>query len=167
MLYEILPEKFTGGLFIVIIIGLAKLYDNLMGNNNAIIFNSDYYRVVLFFGVLLAVTAIIFNMILIPLYGIEGSAIATFLAIIIYNTLKLVFVKMKLKMHPFSFTTIKVLFLLALFTFSFYYIEFWFHPIINIILKSIIVVLLYLVVIYKFNFSEDINTQLKKYLPFL
>ncbi|ARV08479.1 sugar isomerase [Winogradskyella sp. PC-19] len=167
MLYEILPEKFTGGLFIVIIIGLAKLYDNLMGNNNAIIFNSDYYRVVLFFGVLLAVTAIIFNMILIPLYGIEGSAIATFLAIIIYNTLKLVFVKMKLKMHPFSFTTIKVLFVLALFTFGFYYIEFWFHPIINIILKSIIVVLIYLVVIYKFNFSEDINTQLKKYFPFL
>ena len=30
-------------------------------------------------------------MILIPIYGIDGSALATFLAIIIYNTLKLVF----------------------------------------------------------------------------
>jgi O-antigen/teichoic acid export membrane protein len=167
MLYEILPEKFTGGLFVVIIIGLAKLYDNLMGNNNAIIFNSDYYRIVLFFGLLLAVLAIVFNMILIPIYGIDGSALATFLAIVIYNTVKLVFVKMKLKMQPFSFATLKVLILLSVLTFCFYFVDFSFHPIINIILKSVLLSLFYLFTVYKFKFSEEINTQLKKYLPFL
>ena len=167
MLYEILPEKFTGGLFVVVIIGLAKLYDNVMGNNNAIIFNSDYYKIVLFFGVLLATLAVVFNMILIPIYGIEGSALATFLAIVIYNTLKLIFVKMKLKMQPFSFTTIKVLILLTVLSFGFYYVEFSFHPMVNIILKSILLSLLYLFLVYKFKFSKDINDQLKKYLPFL
>ena len=138
-----------------------------MGNNNAIIFNSDYYRVVLFFGVLLATLAVVFNMILIPIYGIEGSAFATFLAIVIYNTLKLIFVKMKLKMQPFSFTTIKVLILLTVLSFGFYYVEFSFHPMVNIILKSILLSLLYLFLVYNFKFSKDINDQLKKYLPFL
>jgi O-antigen/teichoic acid export membrane protein len=167
MLYEILPKKFTGGLFVVIIIGLAKLYDNLMGNNNAIIFNSDYYKAVLFFGVLLAILAVVFNMILIPIYGIDGSALATFLAIIIYNTLKLVFVKIKLKMQPFSFATIKVLILLTVLSFGFYYVDFTLHPIVNIILKSILLSLIYLFLVYKFKLSKDINDQLKKYLPFL
>ncbi|GGI57539.1 lipopolysaccharide biosynthesis protein [Winogradskyella haliclonae] len=167
MLYQLLPEKFTGGLFVVFIVGLAKLYDNMMGNNNAILFNSDYYRVVLFFGVLLAILAVILNMIFIPLYGINGSALATFMAIVIYNTLKLVFVKLKLNMQPFGLATFKVLLLLVVLGFGFYYIEFPFHPIINIAIKSILVSLIYLVAVYKFSLSEDINEQLKKYLHFL
>lgn len=167
MLYELLPEKFTGGLFVVIIVGLAKLYDNLLGNNNAIIFNSDYYRIVLFFGVLLAILAVVFNMIFIPIYGINGSAFATFLAITIYNTLKLVFVKLKLNMHPFSTETLKILVLLLVLGFGLYYFDFNFHPIINIVLKSIGITFVYLIAVYKFNLSEDINQQLKKYLPFL
>ena len=167
MLYQLLPEKFTGGLFVVFIVGLAKLYDNMLGNNNAILFNSDYYRVVLFFGVLLAVLAVVLNMIFIPIYGINGSAFATFMAILLYNTLKLVFVKLKLNMQPFSVSTFKVLLLLIVLGFGFYYIEFPFHPIVNIFIKSILVSLVYLIVVYKFNLSEDINEQLKKYLPFL
>ena len=48
-LYEILPSEFTGGLFAVLIVSLAKLYDNSLGNNNAILFNSDYYKMVLLY----------------------------------------------------------------------------------------------------------------------
>jgi O-antigen/teichoic acid export membrane protein len=81
-LYLILPKDFTGGLMVVVIISIAKLYDNALGNNNAILFNSDYYKMVLVFGVLLTVAAILFNLVFIPKYGINGSAIATFLAII-------------------------------------------------------------------------------------
>ncbi|MBT8244784.1 MAG: oligosaccharide flippase family protein [Winogradskyella sp.] len=166
MLYQILPDKFTGGLFVVIIVSLAKLYDNALGSNNAILFNSDYYRVVLFFGVLLAFLAVIFNMIFIPLYGINGSALATFLAIAIYNTLKLMYVKLKLKMQPFSWATFKMIGILMVLGFGFYHIEFSFHPLLNIALKSFIVTLIYLITIYKFNISEDINLQLRKYFSF-
>jgi O-antigen/teichoic acid export membrane protein len=35
-LYKILPSEFSGGLFVVLIVSLAKLYDNSLGNNNAI-----------------------------------------------------------------------------------------------------------------------------------
>ena len=167
MLYQILPEKFTGGLFVVFVVSLAKLYDNMLGNNNAILFNSDYYRMVLFFGVLLALLAIVFNMILIPKYGINGSALATFLAVAIYNTLKLIFVKRKLKMQPFSLATLKTIIVIIILSFSFYYLEFAFHPIINIIIKSILVSIFYLFLVYKLKLSMDINNQLKKYLPFV
>ena len=163
-LYKILPEEFTGGLFVVLIVSAAKLYDNFLGNNNAILFNSDYYKMVLLFGVLLAVMATILNFVFIPIYGIEGSAFATFLAIAIYNTIKVLFVKQKLNMQPFSSSSLKIFLLLIVLSLGLYFWEFPFHAIINIILKSILVGILYFTMIYRLNISEDITIQIKKYL---
>lgn len=163
-LYEILPEKFTGGLFVVLIVSLAKLYDNSLGNNNAILFNSDYYRMVLVFGVLLAIMVVILNWIFIPVYGIEGSAFATFLAIVIYNTIKIIFVKQKFNMLPYTLGSVKIMLSLIVLIIVFYFWEFPFHPIINIILKSGLVGFIYLILIYKLKVSEDISKQIKKYL---
>jgi O-antigen/teichoic acid export membrane protein len=163
-LYKILPKEFTGGLFVVLIISLAKLYDNSLGNNNAILFNSDYYKMVLFFGVLLAGLAIVLNFIFIPIYGIEGSAFATFLAIVVYNTVKIVFVKQKLNVQPFSKSTLKMVLLLVLITLTMYFWEFPFHPIVNISLKSTVISIVYFALVLKLNVSEDISMQIKKYL---
>ncbi|WP_299362423.1 oligosaccharide flippase family protein [Winogradskyella sp.] len=165
-LYRILPDEFTGGLFVVLIVSLAKLFDNSLGNNNAILFNSDYYRMVLLFGVILAVIAIVLNFVFIPIYGIDGSAFATFLAVVIYNTIKLVFVKYKLNMQPFSWASLKLVILLFLLTAAMYFWDFPFHPIINIVLKSILVGFTYFTLTYKFNISEDVSQQIKKYLKF-
>jgi len=163
-LYEILPKEFTGGLFVVLIVSLAKLFDNSLGNNNAILFNSEYYKMVLLFGVLLAVLAIILNFIFIPIYGIDGSAFATFLAVFIYNTVKLVFVRYKLHMQPFSWSSLKIVLLLIVFIALFFFWDFSFHPIINIVLKSILVGFIYVLLVYKLNISEDISEQIKKHL---
>lgn len=166
-LYQVLPEEFTGGFFVVIIISIAKLYDNSLGNNNAILFNSNYYRVILFFGVLLAILTVILNIVFIPIYGIEGSAFATFLAVFVYNTAKLVFVKQKFNMLPYSAATYKVLLLILLMSLSLYFLDFNFHPILNIVSKSLIITIVYLTLIYRLNLSEDISNQVKKYLRFL
>ena len=163
-LYKILPEEFTGGLFVVLLVSLAKLYDNSLGNNNAILFNSDYYKMVLFFGVLLAVLAIVLNFIFIPIYGIEGSAFATFLAVVVYNTIKIVFVKQKLNVQPFSMSTLKIVLLLMVMILAMYFWEFPFHPVVNIALKSAIVLIVYFILVLKMNISEDISMQIKKYL---
>lgn len=163
-LYEIIPPEFSGGLIVVFLISIAKLYDNLLGNNNAILFNSDYYRVVLFFGVILAILAIILNLILIPRYGINGSALATFIAIIVYNSIKIYFVKAKFNMLPFTSETLKLTIVLIVLVFGFYFWEFPFNPYVNITLKSLALGILYTVIIYKFNISEDISEVLEKYL---
>ena len=57
-LYLLLPEDYRGGFTIVFLIGLAKVYDALLGNNNAILYNSDYYRTVLLMGVFLAIITV-------------------------------------------------------------------------------------------------------------
>ncbi|NND78375.1 MAG: oligosaccharide flippase family protein, partial [Maribacter sp.] len=65
-LFLVLPKEYRGGFIIVFLIGMAKVYDSLLGNNNAILFNSDYYRTLLVLGVLLAVLVVLLNFWLIP-----------------------------------------------------------------------------------------------------
>ena len=163
-LYDILPTEFTGGLFVVLIVSLAKLYDNSLGNNNAILFNSDYYFMVLLFGIGLAIMAILLNLIFIPIYGIEGSAIATFLAVFMYNTIKILFVKQKFNMLPYSIHSLKLIGILLVLSMSFYFWDFQFYAILNISIKSILISGLYICIIYKLNVSDDVSQLIKKYL---
>ncbi|MEZ4856030.1 MAG: oligosaccharide flippase family protein [Gelidibacter sp.] len=163
-LYVTIPKEFAGGLTVVFFVSAAKLYDNLMGCNNVILFNSDYYRVVLLFGVILTILTVVLNMIFIPIFGINGSAFATFLAITIYNTIKIYFVMKKYKMSPFTEQTAKVSVLLVVSFMVFYFWEFPFHPIVNIALKSMLITVAYVYAIYKLNVSEDISMLIKKYL---
>jgi len=161
-LYNIIPEEFNGGLFVVFIISVAKLYDAILGSNNAILFNSDYYRMVLFFGVILVIVMFFLNILFIPLYGINGAALATFLAIFLYNSIKLYFVYRKFKMLPFSANTLKIGVCIIIGVLLFYFWDFSFHPIINIILKSALITVLYGLVIYIFKFSENITELIDK-----
>tara|TARA_R110002051_G_scaffold13808_4_gene45579 strand:- start:6508 stop:7962 length:1455 start_codon:yes stop_codon:yes gene_type:complete len=165
-LYKLLPDNYSGGFMIVFWIGLAKVYDSLLGNNNSILYNSDYYRSILFFGVLLAGLAVIFNLWLIPTYGIDGAAIASFTAFFIYNTLKLAYVKAKFKMVPFTHETRKVLALLLVVGVLFSIFSLPFHPVVNIVIKSVLMIVVYIGVLYRFKISEDVYGFLNKYLRF-
>jgi len=164
-LYRLLPEQYSEGLWVVLCISLAKLTDNILGNNNSIIFNSDYYRVMLYFGVFLAILTIILNMIFIPVWGINGSAFATLLAFLIYNTIKISFVYKRFKIHPFSKGTLVLGGILILLAMLFYFWNFPFHPILNIALKSVLIGSVYVLLVKVFNVSDDISGLLRKYLP--
>ena len=161
-LYKIIPEEFSGGVLVVLLIGFAKLLDNLLGNNNAILFNSDHYRVVLVLGVLLAVLTIFLNMIFIPKFDIYGAAFATFMAMLLYNFSKIAYVKYKFNLLPFTINTLKAFVMILVLAGTFYFWDFPFHPIINIGLKSIIITAIYVLVLYKYNLSDDISAILKK-----
>ena len=161
-LYTLIPPEFSNGLIVVFLVSIAKLSDNLIGNNNAILFNSDYYRIVLLLGVLLAITAILLNMMLIPNYGINGAAFATFISIIIYNIAKVSFVWVKFKMTPFTANTVKTLVLILVLIGVFYFWEFPFHAMVNIVLKSILIGLCYGLVVYFLDLSEDITAIINK-----
>ncbi|WP_162128553.1 lipopolysaccharide biosynthesis protein [Flavobacterium phycosphaerae] len=162
-MYHLIPKDYSGGIAIVFMIGLSKFYDVLLGNNNSIIVNTKYYRTVLLFGIATVVLMIVLNMIFIPLYGIEGSALATLITIVMYNTTKLFFVIKKMNLYPFTSKTITSLGILALCFVLFYFWDFPFHTIINIGLKSVLLSLLYLVLIYKAHLSEEINVVVEKW----
>jgi len=163
-LYLLLPKNYSGGIFVVFTIGISKYFDLILGNNNAIIFNSKYYKAVLFLGLLLAFLAITLNMIFIPKYGIDGAAIATLISITLYSIAKLLFVVVKMKLFPFTNKTLVSFGVLIVAFFAFYYWEFPFHPLLNIILKSTLVCAVYVFVNYKLKLSSDFNNVVNSIL---
>ncbi len=166
-MYQLIPEDYSGGILVVFLIGLSKFYDVLLGNNNSIIINTKHYRTVLLFGVFTVILMIALNMIFIPLYGIEGSAFATLLTVMIYNTIKLLFVIKKMDLYPFTVKTLHSLGILAVCFLLFYFWDFPFHTIINIGLKSILLSGLYAILIYKAQLSEEINGVISKFLKII
>ena len=72
--YSLLPDEgYRQGVFVVFTIGLSKYFDLILGINNAIIFNSKYYRAVLLLGVLLVIVIVLLNMYFIPEFGLNGE----------------------------------------------------------------------------------------------
>lgn len=156
-LYEMVPKEYSGGILVVFMIGLSKYFDLILGNNNAIIFNTKYYRAVLFLGVFLVALAIGLNAIFIPLYGIMGSAFATLLSITLYSIAKLLFVVKRLHLYPFTKQTLYSLGITLLLFLLFYFWEFPFDPKIAIVLKSVLLTISYVYINYKFVISVEIN----------
>ena len=165
--YILLPIEYSEGISVVFLIGFSKYLDLILGNNNAIIFNSKYYKTVLFLGLLLAFFAITLNMLLIPKYGINGAAIATLSAITLYSLAKLLFVVFQMKLYPFTTETLKSFAILALSFGLFYFWDFMFDPIINIIMKSVILTIFFGSANYFLKISPEINQvidQIVKYI---
>jgi len=163
MLYEIIPEDYRVGVSIVVLISLVKLSDNILGNNNSIIFNSKYYKTVLAAGLVLVGVAFVLNLWLIPIYGIYGAAYATFFSFLVYNIFKLVFVRMTFGIHPFNRYSAYIFLMILILSSGFYYWNFTTEfAFLNIILKSIIISLIYAVVSYKANLSKDMTELYRK-----
>ena len=156
-LYEMVPKEYSGGILVVFMIGISKYFDLILGNNNAIIFNTKYYRTVLFLGVGLVVLTVGLNMIFIPIYGIMGSAFATLLSITLYSLAKLLFVVKRLHLYPFTNQTLYSIVITFILFLLFYFWQFPFHPIISIAMKSILVTILYVYINYKIAISVEIN----------
>lgn len=163
-LYEMVPKEYSGGIMVVFMIGISKYFDLILGNNNAIIFNTKYYRTVLFLGVGLVVLTVGLNMIFIPIYGIMGSAFATLLSITLYSLAKLLFVVKRLHLYPFTNQTLYSIVITFILFLLFYFWEFPFHPIIAIGMKSILVTVLYVYINYRFAISIQINQVLDSIL---
>ncbi len=157
------PEYAVGGM-IVLMISIAELYKLALGTNGAILTNSRFYRVFFYFSLAMAVSVVLLNRWLIQLIGIDGAALATLIVVLLFSTFKLVYVQQKLKMQPFTKKTLIILIVISVLFFAFYFVEFPFYPLLNIIVKSLLVSIIYVLIIYRLNISEEVNVLLNKYL---
>lgn len=164
-MYAIIDKpQYAVGVWIVLIISVSELYKLALGTNGAIITNSKYYRAFFYLSIGMAGTVIVLNHFLIPAIGINGAALATLITIILFNTIKLLYVRRKLGIQPFSNKTFVIIGLIVVLFPIFYFVEFNFHPIINIGLKSSLIAIIYTFVIIKAKVSTDINELINKFL---
>ncbi len=108
-IFSFMPEVYRKGKYVFFFIGLARIFDMATGLNGVILLTSEKYRYDLLFNALLAIITVVTNMIFIPLFGIEGAALASMLTIIAINLARLIFVWVIFKMQPFGWRSLLIL----------------------------------------------------------
>lgn len=156
-IFSLLPLKFQGGKWVVFYIGLSQLFNIASGVNGAIIINSKYYKYDLYTNILLVVITIASNLILIPKHGIDGAAMATALSVLIFNLIRLVLIKVKMKMHPFSLNSFKTIIVLFTIYYLLQYLPKTSIVLLDIFWKSSITIIIYIPLVLWLNLSEDLT----------
>ena len=165
-IFKMIPnsESYLSGKNVVFFIAIAKLIDMSMGTNGDIISNSNFYKWNVFITLFFAVIIVLSNLYFIPIYGMIGASIATLISIIIYNLIRFVLIKVKLNIQPFSFDTLKVLFILSVtYIVGYYDISKTSVIFLNICIKSIQIIIPFILLVLIIKPSLDIEEQINKY----
>ena len=162
--YKLINQPgYASAFSVVIIISLGKFFSMSMGCLNNIISNSEYYPYVFWFSVSSAVLAFLLNYYLISAYGIMGAAFATLIVILFINSCKLILIYYAFNIHPYnrkSLSIIGSIFLIYGMVYSIPSIE---SPILAILLRSLAILILFLVPFYFFKWSSEIAAVLKRF----
>lgn len=102
LFFSFLPEVYASGVWVVFWIGIGQLVNIAAGLNGSIIVTSIHYRVDLYSILILLILTVLTNLLLIPAYGVNGAAMATFISLLTYNVFKTAYVQIKLRLQPFN-----------------------------------------------------------------
>ncbi len=161
-IFHIVGKDYTAGKYVILFIGLANLSDLFMGVSAHVILNSKYFRWLSYLLFVFALLLIVTNLILIPKFGITGAALASLISKYIYNSLKFIFLYKKFKFQPFSFKHLEII----AFAFAAWYLSTFLpvlpHFIVDLAVRSLFIGTVFLVPVYYFKVSEDINRKIEQ-----
>lgn len=141
----------------LIILGVTKILELGTGVNSQIILTSRYWRMDFVTTVILLVTLIPLNYLLVRKYGITGTAWATFIAYLLFNSIRFVYIWIKFKMQPFTFQTLIAIIILIVNYFlvsTFVKVD---SPLLEAVLQTSVYTVLSAFLIIKLKVSEDVN----------
>lgn len=160
----IIGEDYRPGYYVILLIAFANVIQMSSGVLNQVVFNSEYYRYSSYFLLLFAFIIILTNILLIPKYGITGAAIATLISKFIYVFGRIIFVKIKLNLFPYQIKSIIPIVLSGLIYYLQTFITILDNYIYDLLFRSVFTTIIFVLFIYIFKISDDINLWIKQYL---
>ncbi|HVD98335.1 MAG TPA: oligosaccharide flippase family protein [Cytophagaceae bacterium] len=172
-LFVFIPQSeiYRSGKYVILFIGLSKLFDMATSINGEIIQFSNHYKFnVVAIGSLSAITAIS-CLIFIPIYKITGAAVALTLTIFLFNFIKTYFIWHKMKLSPFSAQMIPVSILCMVTLILSSLINRPVHTVYEafgwILFNCTLFTIIFYFMIRKLKLSEDINNLIDMVLQFV
>ncbi len=157
--FHIISDDYLPGKYVILIIGIANLIDIGLGVSPHIIVNSKHYRFLSYSLIVFAVILIISNLLLIPKYGIVGAAIASLISKFIFNLIKYLFLYHKFGLQPFTSKTL-LLYIIGAFAYGVsLLLPEQSNYIVDILIRSSIILVAFSIPVYFLNISEDINQR--------
>jgi O-antigen/teichoic acid export membrane protein len=165
-LFGLMPDnnEMSANKMVVLLLASAKLFDMATGVNDSITAYSGHYKVNFYSILLLAVLNISGNLVLIPKYGILGAAISPMIASIVYNLVKLSYIKWAFKMYPFTLQTLKLTVVSVIIYGLLCLLPTFKSHFLNLFLNSAILTIMFVPSIYFLKISDDTNALLDTFL---
>lgn len=160
------PQLIQQGITIVLLVGFARIIDMATSVNNPIINFSPYYRFGLYAILILGVLNIFTNLFFIQTLnlGIIGVALATLVALSLYNLAKLIFIYWKFGIHPFSWAIVKLFLMAGLAFTAAFFIPSTGSYVADIAIKSSVIMAIYLPLVLLSKVSPDVNELLTEFM---
>lgn len=156
-LFELQREIYRDGKFIFVILGVSKIISMLFGVNGQILKISKYFRFDTYLSIGLVLITVLTNYLLIPIWGVEGAAMATAISVILFNLVRSIYVYHKINLQPFTKSTIVAIVFLSALTFVGVYLPFLGNIYVDTLYRSAILVSFAGAGIYYLNISPDLK----------
>jgi len=144
-------SDFIEGSRVIIILAIAQGVNSFVGANAYLLKMTNNHKIVLLNNTIISIINVLLNNQLIPIYGIEGAAIATGLSIVIINVIQLIEVKKILNIFPYDKNYWKLIPNILFVFLNNYLILHFYNNIIGVVLITFINIVLSIFISYKFS----------------
>ncbi|HTA26395.1 MAG TPA: oligosaccharide flippase family protein [Bacteroidia bacterium] len=157
-IFGFIPKEYLIARYSFLLLCTGRYAEMICGLNGIILLTSKKYKYDLMLMLLLVSMTIILNLILLPVYGITGAAIATLFSLVFYSFLRVGLVWYFFKLQPFTLNCLWIL-LITIATFGIvYFIPLIYNKYISICINSIVIGVVYMGLIIFFRFSPEVNS---------
>ena len=169
---HMLPENYAVGKYVIFFIGLSNLFIMAAGVSGAVLSTSKNYRVLTLFIAIFGLLVVLSNLVFIKSLGMVGAAVASAISALAYSVMRVVYLKVKHKLQPFSYRHLLILGIgiLAYFTSTLIpdlvneksKMIFYASLVLDILVRSFWILLLYSGLVYLLKLSPDLNRFVSK-----
>jgi len=165
-IFHFMPVAYSSARYVFLLVSLGRLFDMGTGLNGIITITSRKFKYDLFFtGFLILFTVGSAYFFIVPMgMGINGAALATMITLVIYNILRLIFVKVNFNMQPYDIRTLWVLLTAGACLVLNSFIPGLRNVFADIALRSTLVGGSFMAIVYFFKIVPDINSYIDKTL---
>jgi O-antigen/teichoic acid export membrane protein len=156
-------QGYGNAVLVVLMISFAKLVAMSSGASTTMLINSKKYHIALILTILMAVFVVAGNYLLIPLYGINGAALSTLVVVVVFSFLRMGYVYRVFGVQPYDRHTALAFAVIGLLYGAVGQIELDLHPLVVILLKSVLITLIYGCLISLLKLSKTVNGWVSRF----
>lgn len=164
-LFSLLPGEYGGGMQVAWVIGLAYWMNSMVGLNMSIISMSRSYKVDAWSSMGMLVVNAIANVVLIRSMGIVGAAWATLLSLLMVNTFRTIYLRLRYGLWPFGMNTLKVLLLVGVLASVVPFVPLTGNAMVDLVLRSLLITALFWPVAWVSGTTVDLQEVLQRMWP--
>lgn len=161
-IFSVLPAEYAAGKYVILFIALTYLAEMLSGASIAVISTSRYYKYQAYFMLLLIILVVASNILLIPIWGITGAALASLFSKLIVFTLRYIFIYKKFGFQPYNKKFLVALFIGGITFLLGYFVPVFTNYIIDFLIRGSVITITFLVLLYVLKPSEDIDGMMER-----